>query len=169
MVCYKHPKEETGLSCGKCERPICTRCVVQGPAGIRCRDCASLKGSPLYKVEPQRLAAAIAVSAVLGLGGVFVYQIPYLLLFIAPAYGGFVGDMVLRVAGQKRGRLIEGVAVGGIVLGALAAFAPDLMLLLAPQMLQNNLLLSSLTMSFGWKAIGVALAIGACYGRVHYL
>lgn len=27
------------LSCGRCERPICTRCVVMGPAGPRCAEC----------------------------------------------------------------------------------------------------------------------------------
>jgi hypothetical protein len=169
MQCYKHPKEETGLSCGRCERPICTRCVVQGPAGVRCRDCASLKGSPLYKVAPGRLAAAIAVSVVLGLGGCFVYQIPFLLLFIAPAYGGFVGDMVLRASGQKRGTLIEAIAVGGVVLGVLVALAPHLLMLLNPELLANNMWLTTMTMNIGWKVIGGALAIGACYGRVHYL
>lgn len=39
MYCYRHPKEATNLFCGKCERPICTRCVINGPAGIRCPEC----------------------------------------------------------------------------------------------------------------------------------
>ncbi|MCC7434827.1 MAG: zinc-ribbon domain-containing protein [Methanoregulaceae archaeon] len=37
--CYRHPKELTVLSCGRCERPVCTRCVIMGPAGPRCPDC----------------------------------------------------------------------------------------------------------------------------------
>lgn len=38
--CYRHPKEATNLSCGRCEKPICTRCAILGPAGPRCPDCA---------------------------------------------------------------------------------------------------------------------------------
>lgn len=38
--CFRHPKAATNLSCGRCERPVCTKCAINGPAGIRCRDCA---------------------------------------------------------------------------------------------------------------------------------
>jgi uncharacterized membrane protein YvbJ len=38
--CYRHPKESTSLSCGRCEKPICTKCVIIGPAGPRCKECA---------------------------------------------------------------------------------------------------------------------------------
>ena len=41
--CYRHPKVATALSCGRCERPICTRCAINGPAGIRCRECSRHK------------------------------------------------------------------------------------------------------------------------------
>ena len=40
MPCYKHKNEMTLLHCGRCDRPICTRCVIIGPAGPRCKDCA---------------------------------------------------------------------------------------------------------------------------------
>ena len=40
MYCSKHPEEETSLSCGRCETPICVRCVVHTDVGIRCRECA---------------------------------------------------------------------------------------------------------------------------------
>jgi hypothetical protein len=38
--CFKHPKVATNLSCGRCERPICTKCAVIGANGVRCRECA---------------------------------------------------------------------------------------------------------------------------------
>jgi len=38
--CYKHPKVPTNLSCGRCERPICTKCAVIGANGVRCPECA---------------------------------------------------------------------------------------------------------------------------------
>ena len=38
--CYKHKKETTRLTCGRCDRPICTRCARVGANGVRCPDCA---------------------------------------------------------------------------------------------------------------------------------
>jgi len=38
--CAKHRKEPTRITCGRCETPICTRCAVHGPVGVRCRECA---------------------------------------------------------------------------------------------------------------------------------
>jgi hypothetical protein len=38
--CGRHKKEATRVRCGRCETPICTRCAVHGPAGVRCRECA---------------------------------------------------------------------------------------------------------------------------------
>ncbi len=43
LFCFRHPKTATNLSCGRCERPICTRCAVIGANGVRCRECAKLK------------------------------------------------------------------------------------------------------------------------------
>ena len=39
-VCYRHPRVETGVRCSDCGRPICTECMVFGPVGIRCPECA---------------------------------------------------------------------------------------------------------------------------------
>ncbi len=38
--CFKHKKEQTRVQCGRCERPICSKCMVMGPAGVRCKSCA---------------------------------------------------------------------------------------------------------------------------------
>lgn len=43
LPCYRHPRERTLLRCGRCDRPICTRCAVLGSAGPRCPDCARNK------------------------------------------------------------------------------------------------------------------------------
>ena len=40
FYCARHRKEPTRVSCGRCEKPICTRCAVHGPAGVRCRECS---------------------------------------------------------------------------------------------------------------------------------
>ena len=38
--CFRHPKEATNLSCGRCEKPFCYKCLAFGPAGPRCKECA---------------------------------------------------------------------------------------------------------------------------------
>ncbi|WP_411132243.1 rhomboid family intramembrane serine protease [Streptomyces sp. 030-HV] len=39
--CYRHPDRETGIRCTRCERPICTDCMVNASVGFHCPDCAS--------------------------------------------------------------------------------------------------------------------------------
>jgi ribosomal protein L40E len=40
FYCDRHKTEPTLIKCGRCEKPICVRCTVHGPAGPRCRACA---------------------------------------------------------------------------------------------------------------------------------
>ncbi|MBT2506657.1 rhomboid family intramembrane serine protease [Streptomyces sp. ISL-98] len=37
--CYRHPGRETGIRCTRCERPICTDCMVSASVGFQCPDC----------------------------------------------------------------------------------------------------------------------------------
>ncbi|MFF8677395.1 rhomboid family intramembrane serine protease [Streptomyces sp. NPDC015237] len=39
--CYRHPDRETGIRCTRCERPICTDCMINASVGFHCPDCAS--------------------------------------------------------------------------------------------------------------------------------
>jgi hypothetical protein len=41
--CHKHKRETTRVTCGRCERPICPKCMVLSAAGVRCTDCARNK------------------------------------------------------------------------------------------------------------------------------
>ncbi len=167
MQCYRHPKIETAVSCGKCDRPICPRCMVSGPVGMRCPDCASLRSSALYKIHPARLALALLAGLVTGIvGGFLMTAIGFLVFFIGPLYGGLVAESVLRASGRKRGLILEVIGVGSIVLGALLTLGPRLFNLLGAQGLAGS--------GFGlsavaWPLLGFGLAISTCYARLKYL
>jgi membrane associated rhomboid family serine protease len=55
-VCYRHPHNETGVRCSDCGRPICTECMVFGPVGIRCPECAGRPTGAKKTVERLRTA-----------------------------------------------------------------------------------------------------------------
>lgn len=37
--CYRHPDRETGIRCTRCERPICTDCMISASVGFQCPNC----------------------------------------------------------------------------------------------------------------------------------
>lgn len=70
MYCYRHKDTETALRCGNCDRPICVRCVVHHPVGIRCPECARSRRLPTFDVTPVYYARAVAAAVAIGVGGV---------------------------------------------------------------------------------------------------
>ena len=39
-TCYRHPERRAAVSCQRCERPICTDCMIQAAVGFHCPECA---------------------------------------------------------------------------------------------------------------------------------
>ena len=67
--CATHPDVESELQCGRCEKYICPRCMVQTPVGARCRECAQMRRLPMYTLGPAYTARVLGVA--LGLGAAF--------------------------------------------------------------------------------------------------
>ena len=131
--CYRHSDTETGLSCGNCGRPICVKCVVQHPVGIRCRECARPTKVPVLDITPAYYARAIGAAIVIGVGGVLglvlvgVVLLPlggtrfYLAWLALLGFGHLMGAGVGLAVNKKRGRGLQWVAGVGVVVTALAA------------------------------------------------
>lgn len=124
LFCYRHPDRETYVRCGRCDRPICTRCAMQGPVGFRCKNCGTLANDPLTTMRPTQILLGSLVA--LGGGaitGLIATQISFFGIFIAFFAGGIIAEAVIRVTGYKRGPIILGVVLGGIVAGILVGAA----------------------------------------------
>ena len=119
MNCAYHPDVETSLRCGKCDKPICPKCMVQTPVGARCRDCAGLDKLPTFSVSTRYylIAAGTALGMAIACGaawGLIEWLVPIfsLNLLLAPAAGYAIGEVVSVSVNRKRG---TGLAVlGGI-------------------------------------------------------
>ncbi len=119
--CARHPGVETGLRCGRCETPICPRCMVMTDVGARCPQCAPRRKLPQFEVGPLYLlrgaAAALAVGAALGaLWGALLPDVFGLLEVLAGLGVGFaVGEGVSWATNRKYGTALQVAAAAGVV------------------------------------------------------
>ena len=128
--CAFHPEEETGLSCSRCDRPICVRCMVQAPVGIRCRECAAVQKLPTFDVQPSYyLRAVVAGGTVAVLTGLVWGSIgqwvphAYLVGLLSLLVGYAVGESISLATNRKRGNGLAALAVVYVALSLFAAWA----------------------------------------------
>jgi hypothetical protein len=135
--------------------------MVSTPVGMKCRDCATSKGTAHFKVSPLRLVLAAITALVAGVGAALVGNLGFFVIFVGTAYGYFAGNVIMKAAGMKRGLILEIVAGAGIVIGALAfRFLPMILLGKHPSM---GMFLNP----FFW--IGVVLASACAVSKIRYL
>jgi hypothetical protein len=160
MQCYRHPRTETFVSCGRCDKPICPKCMVSGPAGMRCRDCGTISSPALYQIPPARLALAAVAALAVGTAGAFLMTfVGFFILFIAPAYGRLTAEAVLWASGRKQGRVIEATGVLGILGGAAV-------MILVQTHKFTQFPLPFLLVGYIWPLLGVLVAAVSCYWRL---
>jgi membrane associated rhomboid family serine protease len=106
VTCYRHHDRRAGVTCQRCNRPICPDCMTQGSVGFHCPECVreAAKSAPVYT------ARTLPVSQPF---------VTYALMVVNIAV--FVLDMALK------NRLTEGTAIspGEGVLYAYAVYAGE--------------------------------------------
>lgn len=117
LRCARHPNTETVLRCGRCETPICARCMVMSPVGARCPTCAQVKRFALM-LKPIELVKAVGFGVGVGaLGTIILSFIPFLGIIGYAALGFAVGEVVSVGANRKRVRALAPIAVACVFVG----------------------------------------------------
>lgn len=120
MHCARHPHVETVITCASCGTPICPKCMVVTPVGMKCPNCGRNGNAQLFQIPPGRLVLTGITALTSGIGAGFIASIGFILiLIVAASYGYFVGNIIFRASGMKRGSNLEILAGAGIVIGGL--------------------------------------------------
>jgi hypothetical protein len=128
MRCLRHPEVETELACGRCETPICPKCLVITDVGARCPACVPKSPSLLEAIGPRYLAqgAAAAVTGGALLGAIWGLILPpglgglsFLSLALAFLVGYLVAQAVTWAANRRSGWPLQITAVLGVAVAFL--------------------------------------------------
>ncbi len=121
VYCLKDPTVETALRCQRCDDPICPRCMVQSPVGAKCRACARVMRSPIYKLSTAQFTRSFAAASIGGVGTGLVWGLvllPFTVGFFSIFLGAGLGYAFTRLlewaSGRKRGPVMIGLAIMGI-------------------------------------------------------
>ena len=116
VPCADHPDVETRLRCSRCGKPICPRCAVRTPVGMRCPDCggtrSSVAGNPT-----QTLAAAgagLAAAAAAGVGWGFFPEWGF---YWSLLLGFGAVETMVRFLRKQRGADLQLIAIVVVVFG----------------------------------------------------
>jgi membrane associated rhomboid family serine protease len=85
--CYRHPDRETGVSCTRCERPICPDCLRPASVGFQCPECVARGNAGLRSARAPY--GGVAVDAALITVTIAVLNVVVYILTALNSTGGF--------------------------------------------------------------------------------
>ena len=109
--CYRHPSEQTGVHCTRCNRPICPECMIPAPVGYQCPECVGRSKREFAKGSGRRGVVAGARRTTVSVTKVL----------IALNFAAFAIELVVGGAGS----LLQGPTVQQLVrLGGSVPYYP---------------------------------------------
>jgi len=158
--CAHHPTVETVVSCGRCDKPLCPRCMIYTPVGVRCAECAHMRRLPQYTLTPRIYARVIPGALGLALGiGLLLSFFPGLGFIGGIVVGYLVAEGLRRVSGYKQGREMEVIAGATVVLAVLSS--PGFSVLRAAGLggLDTALRVALAPQALGFNALGILVGV----------
>lgn len=121
VPCTYHSDVQTGLRCSRCGKPICPKCSVRTPVGLRCPDCAGVRGLPTIRTSPETLIRAGAAALVVGIVTTILwYLLPEWKFYLSLLLGFGVAEAIAYVARGKRGADLQLLSVAVVTLVVIA-------------------------------------------------
>lgn len=118
--CSYHPNDMTGLRCNRCGKPICPKCAVRTPVGLRCPDCAGVRGLPTYRTPADSLVKAIGVGLAVAVGVAILWRFfPTWEFYLCLLMGFGTVEAMARATGNKRGPDLQVAAIAIVTIGLL--------------------------------------------------
>ena len=157
MQCAAHPSVETELACGKCEKPICPKCLHYTPVGVRCRECANLKRLPQYELSIAYVARGLGTALVVGAvaGAIWgVISVGFFGLLVGGGAGYMIGESVSIATNRKVGVQVQVLAGAGVVLAFVVRGA-----ILASSLRGWDIEFILLRDLFGYLALALAMVV----------
>lgn len=174
MRCARDPSVETYLRCGRCEKPICPRCLIQTPVGAKCRDCAQLRRLPMFDIKPLDYVKGLGGGLVAGIGGgltmILVQMlVPFagifgLLMVAAVGYG--VGEGINWSTRRKQGVWLAVIAALCVPAGLILAWALMFAFRGADPLLAVLGGVAQVFRASLWSLLGVGFGAAIAYFRV---
>lgn len=118
VPCADHPDVETRLRCSRCGKPICPRCAVRTPVGMRCPDCAGTRATVVAN-PAGTVKAALAGLAVATLVGIGWGYLPTWQFYWALLLGFGTVETMARLLRARRGPDLQLIAIVIVVYGLL--------------------------------------------------
>lgn len=117
VPCSYHPDVETRLRCSRCGKPICPRCAVRTPVGLRCPDCAGTR--PSIAANPAGTARAAAAGLVVAIVVAIAWGFsPAWGFYWALALGFGVVETMARLLRGRTGIDLQVIAMAIVLFGA---------------------------------------------------
>ena len=125
-TCARHPASETRLRCARCDTPICPRCAVEAPIGLRCPDCGKTDRGGGSAATPGPGRPSPRGGGARGPGGRGADRGVRLLLpigglIVAYLVGLQIGQRVRAAASGNTVDVVRAVAIGGAFGSAVVA------------------------------------------------
>lgn len=118
VACSYHPSVTTRLRCSRCGKPICPKCGVRTPVGLRCPECAGVRGLPTYRTGSATLVRATGAGLAVAAGvGVLWGFLPDWGFYFSLLLGFGVAESMSSVSRHKRGLDLQLMAIALVMLG----------------------------------------------------
>lgn len=122
VPCSYHPNTLTGLRCSRCGKPICPQCAVRTPVGMRCPDCAGVRGLPSYKTPANALAKSVGLGLLVAVAVAVLWRfIPQWQFYLCLLLGFGTVETMAKAVNYKRGADLQVAAIAVVVVGMVLA------------------------------------------------